>query len=208
MKVFNVEISGLESSINACRYPTMTEFGPMLQEIEDRSFDRAKILAKHNGGGHDQFLTGITVNFDVTGTIKWWTEAERYRFLNFVSSSSTMKRITEFKPFGDNCCEYVHPEIIKFMMKKIEEYETLSRLPNENLSATLLMEREKELDRKYLEILYNCPTGFELTARLTTNYRSLSNIYRQRINHRLPEWREFCHWIETLPYANELLMNK
>ena len=38
-------------------------------------------------------------------------------------------------------------------------------------------------------------------ARLTTNYRSLKTIYSQRKNHRLPEWREFCEWIETLPYS-------
>ena len=59
----------------------------------------------------------------------------------------------------------------------------------------------------YLKLLYNNPAGFELTARLTTNYRCLRNVYEQRKNHRLPEWREFCAWIESLPYAKELLIN-
>jgi hypothetical protein len=67
-------------------------------------------------------------------------------------------------------------------------------------------ERLKNLiTQKYLEILYSNPAGFKLTARLTTNYRCLKNIWRQRRNHRLPEWREFCKWIETLPYAKELI---
>lgn len=43
--------------------------------------------------------------------------------------------------------------------------------------------------------------GLRLTARITTNYRQLKTIYQQRKNHRLPEWRAFCAWIETLPRA-------
>ena len=54
---------------------------------------------------------------------------------------------------------------------------------------------------KYLEILYSNPCGFKLTARMTTNYRQLKTIYSQRKSHRLPEWRDFCKWIETLPLS-------
>lgn len=213
MKVFNVEISGLESSINACRYPMKTKFGPMKQEIENEAFDRAKILTSKGGNGHDQFLTGIVVNFDVTATLKWWIEAERYRFISFISSSSTMHRITKFKPFANNCNPYVSPEIIRFMEKKIEEYETLKNLPDDNLSASLLIERKRELENKYLEILYNCPMGFELTARLSSNYRCLSNVYSQRKNHFLKEWNvkyedSFCSWIKSLPYSYELITHE
>jgi hypothetical protein len=67
-------------------------------------------------------------------------------------------------------------------------------------------EMEEAKRQKYLEILYTNPAGFELTARMTTNYRCLKNIYAQRKNHRLPEWREFCAWVETLPYAKELIL--
>ena len=52
---------------------------------------------------------------------------------------------------------------------------------------------------KYLEILYTNPAGMYLTARMTTNYQQLKTIYQQRKNHRLPEWRKFCEWCETLP---------
>lgn len=78
------------------------------------------------------------------------------------------------------------------MKEKVEEYNS--------------MEDSPEKVKKYLEILYTNPAGFELTARLTTNYRCLKNIYMQRKNHRLPEWREFCSWIESLPYAKELIL--
>ena len=62
--------------------------------------------------------------------------------------------------------------------------------------------------QKYLEILYSNPCGFKLTARMTTNYRQLKTIYYQRKNHRLPEWRVFCEWVETLPYFKELILDK
>ena len=68
-------------------------------------------------------------------------------------------------------------------------------------------ETDPELKKdKYLNLLYSCPTGLRLTARMNTNYRCLRNIYKQRKDHRLPEWRAFCKWIETLPYAKEFLI--
>jgi hypothetical protein len=157
-------------------------------------------------GAHDQFLTGIRVSFDLTFTNKAWVEAERYRFLEFVSSQSTMHRITKFD-LRSQYNEYVDPRIIEIMEEKVRQHTAL-------MNELALTPKEDEYNRerlkklitqKYLEILYSNPAGFKLTARLTTNYRCLKNIWRQRRNHRLPEWREFCKWIETLPYAKELI---
>ena len=58
----------------------------------------------------------------------------------------------------------------------------------------------------FLKLVYSVPVGFELTARMTTNYRQLKTIYYQRRTHRLPEWREFCAWVETLPRFKELVL--
>jgi hypothetical protein len=58
----------------------------------------------------------------------------------------------------------------------------------------------------YLRLLYSNPCGFELTARLTTNYRALKTVYYQRKNHRLPEWIEFCNWVITLPKFKEICL--
>lgn len=60
------------------------------------------------------------------------------------------------------------------------------------------------MNEKYLEILYNIPMGFELTAGMTTNYQQLKTIYQQRRHHRLPDWQMICDWIETLPRFMEL----
>lgn len=157
---------------------------------------RAIKLASLSEGGHDQFLTGIVVNFDLTITNKAWVEAERYTFLNFISSMSTMHRVARFK-IADCCNQYTSPV-------EIAEAQRLQEVYN-SIDATQDPQRKKEA---YLELLYNLPSGFELMAGMTTNYRCLKNIYAQRRNHRLPDWHVVCDWIETLPMAAELITGK
>ena len=96
--------------------------------------------------------------------------------------------------------EMTMEELIKF----IDSYD---KDDQHNISPQLREDLTEWLKNAYLEILYSNPAGFTLTARMTTNYRCLRNIYMQRKDHRLPEWRAFCKWIETLPYAQELLIN-
>ena len=57
----------------------------------------------------------------------------------------------------------------------------------------------QEAKELFLNIIYNIPSGFELTARMTTNYLQLKTIYGQRRYHKLPCWQMFCDWIEELP---------
>ena len=187
--VSNVKIYDLEESIIASGYPMRTKAG--MREVEDKDINRGEKLVKATLDGntaHHQFLTGIRVNFDLTFTNKAWVEAERYRFLEFVSSQSTMHRITKFN-LDNQYIKYVDPRVIEIMRELVNEY-------NENPTP-----------ENYLKVLYTNPAGFKITARMTTNYRSLRNIYIQRKNHRLPEWRAFCKWIETLPFAKEFLTN-
>ena len=153
-------------------------------------------------------MTGIRVNFDLTFSLKAWVEAERYRFLEFVTSQSTMHRITKFD-IKKQCNEYVDDRIIKIVEEKVEIYnnilQTMKELPHHD-HYDEEMEELKELAKEaYLKVLYNVPSGFQLTARMTTNYRCLLNIYVQRHDHRLPEWREFCELLLDLPYFKELV---
>ena len=194
MKIENVKIYDLEESIIASGYPMRTS--AEMRQMDEKDLKRAEklsIASVNDNGAHGQFLTGIRVAFDLTFSNKAWVEAERYRFLEFVSSQSTMHRITKFD-LDKQYNEYVDPRVINIMKEKVKEYNS--------------MEDSPEKVKKYLEILYTNPAGFELTARLTTNYRCLKNIYVQRKNHRLPEWREFCSWIESLPYAKELILSR
>lgn len=193
--VSNVEVFGLGTSIKAAKYPMSVD----IDSLNDDLTSRVKSLAQSpSGAAHDQWLTGVTVQFDLNCTLKMWIEAERYRFLYFISSQSTMHRITKFD-LDTAYNKYVDDRIIDIMKDKVNHYNYLC---SEYGSDS---ERAKEM---YLDILYNNPSGFRLTARMTTNYRQLKTIYKQRKNHRLPDWREFCSWIETLPNSELIIGEK
>lgn len=187
--VSNAKVYGLYESIRRAKYPMSTN----PDKLTDKLTSGIKSLAKSkSGSGHDQWLTGVIVQFDLSFSNKAWVEAERYHFLDFVSSQSTMHRITKFD-LGDAYNSYVDRRIVGIMKEKIEEYNELC-----DISSTASREDVRE---KYLEVLYSNPSGFILTAGMTTNYRQLKTIYSQRKNHRLPEWRDFCEWIEILPHS-------
>jgi hypothetical protein len=200
MVISNIKVYGLEESIKRAKYPMSTDIGKLNSELTKG----IKSLANSKKGeGHDQFLTGIVVQFDLTFTVKAFVEAERYHFLDFVSSQSTMHRITKFD-LDEAYIEYVDPRIIEIMKEKVAEYNDLGN--NDLLDVKLHMDLDEMKKRKYLEILYSNPCGFKLTAGMTTNYRQLKTIYSQRKSHRLPEWREFCAEIEKLPMFKELCL--
>ena len=185
--VKNAEVYGLEESFRAAKFPMSVD----VDELNTNLTPGIEKLAKCGlGEGHDNFLNGIIVQFDLTFSNKAWVEMERYHFIDFVSSQSTMHRMLKFdldKAYNG----YVDKRIVDVMKDKIERYNRLARKYPQD-----------ELKEKYLEILYSNPAGFMLTARMTTNYRQLKTIYKQRRYHRLPEWREFCGWIETLPHSD------
>lgn len=186
MKIDNVQVYGLNDSIRRAKFPMSVD----TDSLNDTLTEGIRNLAKSRAGeGHDQWLTGVVVQFDVTGSLKWWTEAQRYHFLDFVSSQSTMHRITKFD-IEEQCNEYVLADTIR------------------NLTILVALYNADPTPEKYLRVLYNIPTGFQLTAGMTTNYRQLKTIYKQRKNHRLPEWREFCEWMLTLPYFKEICVQE
>ena len=188
--VSNAQVYGLEESIKRAKYPMAVNTEALNSEVTNGI---KKLAQCAKGTGHDQFLTGIIVQFDLTFTVKAWTEAERYNFLDFISSQSTMHRITKFD-LDKAYIDYVDPRMIEIMKEKVAFYNGIP----EDLTATRA--------EAYLKVLYSNPCGMKLTAGMTTNYRQLKTIYAQRKTHRLPEWRAFCDWIETLPMAQELII--
>ena len=195
----NIQVYGLENAVRVSKYPMLPNIEDATDEIVPRT---CKLGSCKTGTGHDQFLTGIVVQFDLTFTNKAWIEAERYKFLDFISSQSTMHRIAKFE-LDKQYIMFVDPRIIDIMKKKVDEYNRLvEKRPNPKVQ-----EYEDMLARKYLEILYSNPAGFFITAGMTTNYRQLKTIYQQRKNHKLPEWRAFCKQCEELPHFMELCFN-
>lgn len=180
--VKNAVVYGLNKSIQVSKYPMSINTDSCDDVVTDGVNARGKTSA---GTGHNNFLLGIVVQFDLTFTIKAWTEAERYHFFDIVSSQSTMHRISRMD-FDKACIEYVDHRIV----------EVINELKNKYLKT-------KDAE-DYLKLLYSCPTGLKLTAGISTNYLQLKTMYKQRKDHRLPEWKAFCKWIKTLPYSEWL----
>ena len=194
--VSNVRVYGLDEAIRAAKYPKAVELDGLTAELTKGI---KACLNCPTGEGHDNALNGIIVQFDLTFSQKAWVELQRYHFMDFVSSCSTMHKLQNMNP-RLQCNRYVDPRTIDVLQEKIDEYNRLLKAKKEQGFAIT----DEELKRARLEMLYNIPSGFELTAAMTTNYRQLKTIYQQRRNHLLPDWKCMCDWIETLPRFMEL----
>ena len=159
------------------------------EEDYSRHLKRALKLAKAPlSSGHVSFAKGIVVNMDITFTNKAWIEFQRYHFADIITGMSTMHRISKFD-LDEAFNEYTDPTIIKRLKELQEVY---------------LTTKDKE---DYLKLLYSTPAGLEMTGRVTTNYLQLMNMWSQRHNHRLPEWRQFANeLLEKLPLFKEFLI--
>lgn len=199
MKVSNVKVYGLNEAIITSRYPMIADTEEFHNNLTDEDVKKAtevatKLAQSRGNEGHDQFLTGITVNFDLTCSIQMWQEAERYRFLYFVSSTSKMHRLHKMNI--NSCCnEFVDEKIKEIINCKQQEYLYSLELQKQGILSS------DEVKRYFYRLVYNIPSGFEYTAGMVTNYRQLKTIYWQRKQHRLQEWRDFCKWIESLPMS-------
>ena len=183
--ISDVKVYGMEESIRAAKYPMAVDVSKCTSEITKRT----NVLANaKNGSGHDCFEKGIVVQFDLKMTPKCSVEMERYHFIDFISSQSTMHKITQFD-LDKSYIKYVDKRCIDVIKEKVTEY---NNLEDKNSEYGKLL---------YLQILYSNPCGFQLTSRMTTNYLQLKTIYAQRRTHRLPEWQAICDWIETLPHS-------
>lgn len=146
-----------------------------------------RLMKNPLNSGHCSFAKGIVVNMDLTLTNKAWIEFQRYHFADIVTGMSTMHRINKFN-LANVFNEFTDQQIISRLQELKEKY-------NEDRSHD-----------NYLRLLYSTPAGLKMTGRVTTNYLQLMNIWQQRHNHRLPEWRQFCKELQDkLPFFEEFL---
>lgn len=193
--VSNVRVYGLDEAIRAAKYPKAVELDGLTADLTDGI---KACSTCPTGTGHDNFLKGIIVQFDLTLSEKAWLQAERYRFLDFISSCSMMHKLQAMDA-RKQCNRYVDPRVIDVLNEKIGEYNRLLKVRKEGIAVSDDMLKEARL-----EMLYNAPLGFELTAAMTTNYLQLKTILQQRRHHALPDWQCVCDWIESLPMFLEL----
>ena len=72
-------------------------------------------------------------------------------------------------------------------------------IPSLNHARTEFLESK---DKAYWwQMIQFLPSSYNQTRNVMMNYEVLANIYKSRKNHKLDEWREFCKWIESLPYS-------
>ena len=195
--------------------PTDVEFGyePNYEYIiGENDLNLAQRLIK-GGNEHRKFLRQIIVSVDITAPLYYWKEFDQYKINVTTNSTSTMHKLTSH-PITLECFEiddYDEKSISDVWLENEDGYYGFSI--EDNLIPFLEMLRQKYLetkDKKYWkELVRWLPESWLQTRTVTMNYENLRNMYFQRKNHKLTEWSEsFIKWVESLPYAKELIMYK
>lgn len=200
MKIKNVRVYGLSESINRSGYPmTVGEPDDMdnFALCHPNDANRALKLSKTpSGSGHDNFLKGIIVQFDLQYTQYWTKQIQRYNWFDYFSGQSQMHKMT-VRPLKEACnkyvCQYII-DVVQFLIDKYNSNETTYPFTYDDIDI-------ESKDVLFEVIMSNCPMGYQLWQPVTTNYMQLKTMYKQRKSHKLSEWREFCKWIETLPMS-------
>jgi hypothetical protein len=198
-KIENTEVYGLNKSIVASGNAMRTTIDDNTCAHNHNDYKRACALGNTKSGeGHDNFLNGVVVQFDIYAPLYMWKQLQRYHFLDFISSQSTMHRLAKFD-IKSQCVANVDYYILQRYQDLLDVYNDWEKLCGND--------KEKEKNELWRTLVASLPCGFVLGATMTTNYRQLKTIYNQRKNHRLVEWHEFCKWCEELPLFKELIIN-
>ena len=189
LQIENWKVYDLKESVIACRNAMRITPAQITDEEFNASMPRAIILANSpSGSGHQTFLSGIRVSFDIKYPNYISPELQRYHWIDIVSSSSKMHRLSSMDM--DTCFnKYVTDESKEQMKRLVKKFNDTKSYDD------------------FMVMLSNCPQGIELFMRVSTNYLQLRTLYRQRKTHKLKEdWGAVCEFIEKLPYANEFII--
>ena len=189
MKIKNVQVYGLEESIIRSGYPMQIGEPETISTCPEIDYDRGPKLERANklakspiGSGHNNFLKGIIVQFDLCYPQYFTPQLQRYNWVDIVSSQSKMHKI---------------------MSKSLTQEDFTRPLPQIWLEHLNDLIKEKRFD----ELINELPCGYMQWMGISTNYLQLKTIYHQRKNHKLKDdWGYFCKWVEELPLAKELII--
>lgn len=165
-------------------------FGP-------NDLDLAKRLCA-SGSDHRKFIRQIFVSVDLTAPLYWWKEYDTYKVGTVANSTSTMHRIHS-KPFelSDFSTDHMTAKTLEKMKDLIAYLESV----RQEFIAT----KDKAAWYDLIQLL---PSSYNQLRTCTFDYENLIAMYYARKNHKLEEWHTFCRWIETLPYASDLILVK
>lgn len=209
IKIEDVEVMGMRKAIkgmrNALNSWDKSDSGYMVDEkldgvqfsyfkIGEKDMKLCKNLIKA-GSPDRKFMRMIHVQADVTAPLYMWKQIDQYRIGVTTNSTSTMHTIHK-KKFSIDDFSNEH-----LMTGGIECLEHLCK--DLNLCRNYFLETK---DKAYWwQMIQLLPSSFNQMRTIDLNYETLFSIYHQRKGHKLDEWREFCKWIETLPYMKEFL---
>lgn len=201
MNVDRTQVSGFEAAIRGMRNPlnswNQSDSYKCVNGVKlgNKDIDLAQRLIKA-GTEHSKFLRFIIVWSDWNLPLYVWKEADTYKFIE-KNSCSTMHKITSKELTKDDFEWDVMTEKRKndllHLNKMIADYKAANELQKTIIFRLII----QDLSSAYLQ-----------KRTIVTNYAELRNIYKQRHNHKLEEWHKICKWIETLPYASELIVGE
>ncbi len=197
----NVSVMNFENAVRGARNPmdswdrydsSYDENGNFVFGPNDLSLCTRLCAA---GSDHRKFMRQIFVSVDITAPLYWWKEFDTYKVATVANSRSTMHKIHTI-PFSidDFSCDHMTEDTLSVMQQIIDHLEKLRLEYNETKDKTF-----------WYSIIQLLPTNYNQLRTVTLNYENLLHIYHARREHKLDEWRELCRWIETLPYARELM---
>lgn len=152
--------------------------------------DKKLMMKLRNAGtDHRKFMRMITVYADITAPLYWWKEYDTYKVGTVANSCSTMHKIHSKEFVLD---DFSHEHLFELdVLNTVIGY--LNHYRNE-----FLITKDKKCWWQMIQML---PSSYNQKRTVMLNYEVLANIYKSRKNHKLDEWRDFCKWIETLPYG-------
>lgn len=193
-------IEGMRNPMNSWSkmdsYVHCNDDGDEVFTMGEADFDLMKRLAKA-GKDHRKFMRMIPIYVRITAPLYWWKEFDTYKVGTVANSCSTMHKIQE-KEFTLEDFSFEH--ILDDSAWLADDGNLIGEL-----LLTLNEARDNFLetkDKKYWwQMIQLLPSSYNQTRNVMMNYEVLANIYHSRKNHKLDEWRDFCKWIENLPYA-------
>lgn len=184
-----------KATVNKCPRGEDEEFREDIFCIGKSDLDLMRRLIK-SGSDHRKFMRQILVSVDITAPLYWWKEFDTYKVATVSNSCSTMHKIQakEFKP-NDFSFENLTDSACKCALDIIEE-----------LDKQRLLYLDTKDKKYWWNMIQLLPSSYNQKRTITLNYETLYNIYGSRKDHKLDEWRVgFIKWIESLPYAEEVI---
>ncbi|WP_312446968.1 hypothetical protein [Lacrimispora sp.] len=197
-------VMNIENAIRGARNP-MNSWNRMDSEYNEEGeyilgpndLGLAKRLRKA-GGDHRKYIRQILVSVDITAPLYWWKEYDTYKVATVANSTSTMHKIhSKSFELEDFSHDRMTEGTLAFMETVVAELEKI---------RLRYIETKKKED--WYDLIQLLPSSYNQMRTCTLNYETLINIYFARRSHKLEEWHAFCRWIETLPYAKELIIGE